>query len=206
MIRIDNNREPLPPVSVGEHVGQLYKLTFHPTEEEVAQNVIPEFGPYLVFTFKVVGGTSDGSFISGICSAKRHPKSKLVSWLTSFGLTAADIGEQLDEAQLVGKSVRLLVGLDKNQKLKITAMGRVNSTAPLLAMDAPLGFKPAARKVPTAASLQQADTSNNPPVHNVPPPSYSGSSTTQVASVPAPQPIPKPSTVVPPVEMDDVPF
>lgn len=175
-----------PTLVPGDYVGELVKIEYHPTEQETAQGVVPQFGPYLTFLFKVVEPAQFANALrSGICSAKRDPRSKLTIWLKAFGLNATEIGAELDEALLVGKQVRLRMDMDKNQQLKITAIGPVNG-APPVAVNAPVGFKPASR----------------PPSLATPAPRPA---LVQQSSVPTP--LPKPSTpTLPPANLDDIPF
>lgn len=154
MIKWSDNKD-RPTLVAGNYTGELFKIEYHPTPEEVAQGKIPQFGPYFTFVFKMVDPVEfANTFRSGICSAKRHPKSKLTQWLQAFGLTTAQIGEQLDEALLLGKQVKLRLDADDNGQMKITAVGSVNGPAPV-ASTTPLTFKPAAR-TSQAAPVQLA--------------------------------------------------
>lgn len=149
MIKLSDSGKDRPQLQPGNnYIGQLMRLEFHPTAEETAQGVVPQFGPYLTFVFKIISPAEFATaYISGICSAKRHPKSKLVSWLRALGVDINQVGEQLDEAMLVNKQVRLRVELGANQRMKINAMGPVDGPAPV-AVSTTLGFKPAVRPTP----------------------------------------------------------
>lgn len=185
MIKWSENKD-RPALVAGNYVGELFKMEYHPTAEETAQGKIPQFGPYLTFVFKMVEPAEfANTFRSGICSAKRHPKSKLTTWLQAFGLTMSQLGEQLDESLLIGKQVKLRLDPDDNGQLKITAVGPVNGPAPV-ASTTPLSFKPAARApqaAPTPAPQVQARPSVQQP-------------TTQ------PKPAPLPASDL----LDDIPF
>lgn len=146
-----------PQLVAGQYVGELKKLEFHPTEEETAKGIVPQFGPYFTFVFKMVQPTEfENAFWSGICSAKRHPKSKLTLWLQAFGVSVADLGEQLDESLLLGKQVRLKLEMNpKSQRLQIVAIAPLSATA-AVAPTAPVGFKPASRQPVQATTSQSA--------------------------------------------------
>lgn len=149
MIKWSDNKERTALVA-GNYVGELFKMEYHPTPEEVEQGKIPQFGPYLTFVFKMVEPVEyANNFRSGICSAKRHPKSKLTAWLQAFGLTMAQMGEQLDESVLLGKQVKLRLDPDDSGNLKITAVGPVDGPAPV-PLTLAVGFKPAVKSAPKA--------------------------------------------------------
>lgn len=154
MIKFTDNSKDRPTLVPGSYTATLYRIDSHPTEEETTQGIVPPFGPYLTFIFKVKEPAEfANAFWSGICGAKRHPMSKLVKWLQGFG------GEpdqyftdgQLDESLLVGKEIQLVLAINpKNQKLQIASISPVgapvttttNSTA-----GQPIALKPAVRPV-----------------------------------------------------------
>lgn len=177
----DGNRDRVQ-LSPGNYTAQLIKVEHHPTEEETAQGVIPQFGPYLTFVFKTIEPVANG-FVSGICSAKRHPKSKLTSWLAALGVNINEVGENLDEASLRGRQVKLRVEQGANDRLKITAMASVNALV-AVPTSAPLGFKSA----PKAQAPRPATPSYQPPVQKVA------------------APVNPPATPFTSTDLDDVPF
>lgn len=185
MIRFDSSsREPRPQLVPGEFTGELMKIEYHPTDEEVRQNKIPQFGPYLTFVFKIVEPAQfANAFRSGICSAKRHPRSKLAQWLGAFGVDITSMGDSLDEAALIGKRVKLKLEMDQQDRLKITSVWPIGGQPPVTP-NAPVGFKPAARTIQPTSRFTPPSAPQQPPM-----PPTSGSTGTDTG-----------------MDMDDVPF
>lgn len=194
MIKYSDNRDTRTPLVAGNYVGELFKVEYHPTPEEVAQGKIPQFGPYLTFVFKMLEPVEyANNFRSGICSAKRHPKSKLTAWLQAFGLTMAQLGEQLDESLLLGKQVRLRLDPDDSGQLKITAVGPLSGPAPV-PLTAAVGFKPAAKSATPKPPLSSTPVSAAPSVKVA----EVSTSSTSTVSLGSPN--------LPADGMDDIPF
>lgn len=145
MIKFNDNRENRPQLVPGVYTGELVKIEYHPTDEETAEGKIPEFGPYLTFVYKVTEPAEfANAFRSGICSAKRNPKSKLSQWLRAMGVDLATMGDALDESVLIGKQVKMKLENDKSDRLKIMSIWPVGGTQPV-PQDAPVSFRPANR-------------------------------------------------------------
>jgi hypothetical protein len=147
-----NNRTPKPPLPAGDYVATLDRIEAHPTEEETAKGVKPAFGPYLKFVYKVTQPQEHaGRIVSGICSLKRDPRSKLAQILPAFGKTIDTIGAQLDPADLVGKEVRLKLEKKPNKEYPdIVSVTPLSAPANSVSSNAPLGFKSTPRQASAA--------------------------------------------------------
>lgn len=144
MIKINsNNRNPnQPDLAEGNYTGEVVKVEYHPTEEETNQGVVPPYGPYLTFVFKIVDNPQyPNTLKSGICSASRNPKSKLATWLSALGVSIASLGDQLDESALLHKKVELEIKANKNNG-RLNVVGIKPLGASNLPPTAPLGLKP----------------------------------------------------------------
>lgn len=164
MIKVPDNSKNRPTLVAGTYVATLQRIESHPTEEETAQGIVPQYGPYLTFVFKIQEPEQfANAYWSGICSpssfggSKKYPKpSKLISWLRGFGGDPEQYftDSQLDESLLVGKQVRLtLTPNPKNQKLQIASINPLDGSPVQQSSASQISVKPA---VKPAVSVQSA--------------------------------------------------
>ena len=86
-------------VEAGKHIGELSKVVETNTR----------YGPAILFLFKITSSNGSDIFVSGLCSKRLTPRSKLYDWLCILNGCNFDIGDSVDPEEFIGHKVELVV-------------------------------------------------------------------------------------------------